>query len=67
MGRFGLKNQGKSVVHTDKTLELGVSPLVKGVDLLLMLPSSVACGAMNCSSRYAVLPVYSSGGGGMLN
>lgn len=62
MGGFGLNNQGKSVVHTDKTLELGVSPLVKGVDLLLILPSSIACGAMNCSSKYAVLPVFPSGG-----
>jgi len=30
------------VVHTDRTLELGVSPLVRVISLLLMLPSSVA-------------------------
>jgi hypothetical protein len=38
----------KWVVRTDRALELGVSPLVMGASELMLLPSSVACGAINC-------------------
>jgi hypothetical protein len=45
---FAPRNQR---IRTDRTFELGVSPLVRGASLLMLL-SSVACGAINvdCSS-----------------
>ena len=49
---FALRNQE---IRTDRTFELGVSPLVRGASLLMLL-SSVACGAITieCDSRCVV-------------
>lgn len=42
------------LVHTERTLDCGVSPLVKGALLLLMLPFVVDCSACGDIKSYGV-------------